>query len=106
SLLFYSSLGKGMPATKSVSYSEFLAALQDDQVETVRVTHSELVGIKKSGNKTAEPASITTPRLPAMDESWVMQELRQRHIQIIAEPQKTSGWTGLLAWLFPILMIV
>jgi cell division protease FtsH len=105
-LIFYASLGKGIPATKSVSYSEFLAALQDGQVETVRVTNSELVGVKKSDDKATEPASITTPRLPAMDESWVMQELRQRHIQIIAEPQKTNGWTALLVWIFPVVMVV
>ena len=75
-------------------------------MDTVRVTNSELIGIVKTADKAAEPASITTPRLPTMDESWVMQELMERHIQIIAEPQTTNWWSGILAWLFPMVMIL
>ena len=105
-MIFYAGLANRAPVTKHVSYSDFLAAIQDGKVETVRVTNSELIGAMKGADKAAEPASITTPRLPTMDESWLMQELRERHIQIIAEPQTTNWWSGLLAWLFPILMIL
>jgi cell division protease FtsH len=40
-----------------------------------------------------------------MDESWLMQELRARRIQIIAEPATSDSWTGVL-WILPLLMIV
>ena len=86
-LILYASLGNQPPAAKRVSYSEFLTAIQDGKVDTVRITNSELIGATKSADKATEPASITTPRLPTMDESWLMQELRDRHIQIIAEFQ-------------------
>ena len=105
-LILYASFANRVPPTKFVSYSEFLTAIQDGKVESVRVTNSELIGAMKSVDKATGPASITTPRLPAMDESWLMQELRERHIQIIAERQTTNWWGGILAWLFPIVMIL
>ena len=105
-LIFYVSAYNRVPAAKHVSYSEFLTAVQDGQIDTVRVTNSELVGVKQGSDKAAALSAITTPRLPSIDESWLMQELRERHIQIIAEPQTGGWWSGVLAWLFPILMIV
>jgi cell division protease FtsH len=105
-LLFYLNFGSRVPATKQVSYSEFLTAVQNGQLETVRVTNTELVGTGKNTETEKAPPSITTPRLPATDESWLMQELRDRRIQIIAAPQSPAFWTGLLVWVFPILMIV
>src|ERR1051326_8940021 len=35
-----------------------------------------------------------------------MQELRQRNIQIIAEPQSANWWNSLLVWIVPIMMIL
>jgi cell division protease FtsH len=105
-LIIFSSLTNRTPANKHVTYSEFLTEIQNGSVETVRVTNSELVGVIKGGEKSGAAASLVTPRLPAMDESWLMQELRERKIQIIAEPQTTNWWSGLLAWIFPIAMIV
>jgi cell division protease FtsH len=87
-------------------YSEFLTAVQGGKIETVRVTNSELVGIVRGTGKTEVPQSITTPRIPAADESWLFQELREKEIQIIAEPQTAKWWDGLIFWLFPILMVV
>jgi len=105
-IILYVSFGNIPSANKHVSYSEFLAAIQDGKLEAVRVTNTELVGILKGIDKAKEPATLATPRLPSMDESWLMQELREKHIQIVADPQTTSPWSGLLAWLFPIVMLV
>jgi ATP-dependent Zn protease len=106
-VILYASLGNiPTSASKHVSYSEFLAAVEEEKVGTVRVTNSELIGILKSTDQAKEPVLLTTPRLPAIDESWLMQELRDKHIQIVAEPQTTGWWSGLLSWLFPILMIL
>jgi len=104
--ILYGSFGNIPSAAKHVAYSEFLAAIQERKVETVRVTNTELIGILKDADKDKEPASLTTPRLPAVDESWLMQELREKHIQIVAEPQNTNWWSGLLAWLFPVVMLI
>ena len=105
-LIIFSGLTNRTTANKHVPYSEFLAEIENGNVETVRVTNSELVGVIKGGEKSGAAASLVTPRLPAMDESWLMQELRERKIQIIAEPQTTSWWSGLLTWIFPIAVII
>jgi cell division protease FtsH len=35
-----------------------------------------------------------------------MQELRQQNVQIVAEQMSDRWWTGLLGWLFPIILII
>jgi cell division protease FtsH len=103
-LVFYASFNKDAVATKHVSYSDFLAAIQDSKLESVRVTNSDLIGTFKKTDKAAAAATIATPRLPATDESWLMKELRDEHVQIIAEPQTGSWWSGILTWVLPIAM--
>ena len=105
-LIFYMSLGNQALATKHVTYSEFLTAIEDGTVEAVRVTSGELVGLIKGDAKSGATTSITTPRLPSMDESWLMQELREKRITITAEPPTTNWWTAILAWIFPIVMLL
>jgi cell division protease FtsH len=103
-ILYVSATGR-TTFTKSVTYSEFLNAIREERVETVRVTGSEFVGVMKGGKESEKPQSISTPRLPATNESWLMQELRDKQIQIIAEPATTNWWATAIAWLFPIVMI-
>jgi cell division protease FtsH len=105
-LMVYASLSNRPPASKNVAYSEFVAAIQNGQVEAVRVTSSAFIGTMKVAEKSSVPTLMTTPRLPGVDESWLMQELRDRQIQIIAEPPTTNWWTGVLGWFFPIMMIL
>ncbi len=104
-LVFYASLAN-QSTTKHVSYSEFLAAIEQGKISAVRINASELTGTLKQTDKTTQASSISTPRVPAMDEGWLVKDLRDRQIQIVAEPQTTSWWSTLLAWAFPILLIV
>jgi cell division protease FtsH len=104
-LIFYAGFAT-TSTTKQVSYSEFLAAIDEGKVDAVRITNSELIGTAKQADQTVPAGSITTPRVPAMDEAWLVTELRDKHIQIVAEPQTTGWWSSLLAWIFPILLIV
>src|SRR6266702_3972991 len=105
-LILYISMGNRVPPLKQLAYSEFLTQVLNGKVDAVRVTNSQLIGVLKATDESGAKDSISTPRLPSMDESWLMQELRERQIQIIAEPQTDKWWTGLLGWLFPIMMIV
>jgi cell division protease FtsH len=103
-LIFYVSLSTPSASSKRVTYSEFLNEVTGDKIETVRVTGSELIGTLKSDGKS--PAQlISTPRLPSMDESWVMQELTERHIQIVAEPPSGMWWTSIIAWMLPLALL-
>src|SRR5579862_7166707 len=104
--VFYSGFSNDSATTKHVSYSEFLTAVQDNKLESVRVTNSDLIGTVKKADKSATPSSIATPRLPATDESLIMKELRDDHVQIIAEPQTTGWWSGIIAWVLPTAMFV
>src|SRR5262245_21084951 len=105
-LIFYISMSGPASGAKRVTYSEFLTQITDGKIEAVRVTGTEMIGTIKSDDKSKKSEFIATPRLPSMDESWVMQELRARHIQIIAEPQTGSWWTGIIVWLFPMAMLL
>jgi cell division protease FtsH len=101
-LVFYTGFNNDAVATKHASYSDFLAAVQDNKLESVRVTNSDFIGTFKKTDKTAPATAIATPRLPATDESWLMKELRDDHVQIIAEPQTGNWWSGILVWVLPI----
>src|SRR5215471_17423033 len=85
-IVFYAGFNNDSVLAKHVSYSDFLAAIQDGELETVRVTNSDLIGTLKKTDKAAPTASIATPRLPATDEAGLMKDLRDDHVQIIAEP--------------------
>jgi cell division protease FtsH len=105
-LIFYLSVGSRTPPPKQLSYSEFVNQVLNGKADSVRVTSTDLIaGLKASGETTAKE-TFSTPRLPSMDESWLMQELRQHNVEIIAEPSTDKWWAGLLAWVFPIMLIV
>jgi cell division protease FtsH len=105
-LIFYISLGDRIAPPKQHSYSDFVTQALNGKVDAVHVTNTDLVGVLKATGETSAKDTISTPRLPSMDESWFMQELRAHDVQIIAEPQTDKWWASLLVWVFPIMLIV
>ena len=105
-LVLYVSMGNRVPPPKQLSYSDFVTQALNGKIDAVRVTNTDLIGIMKATGETTAKDTISTPRLPSMDESWFMRELREHDVQIIAEPQNDKWWPGLLAWTFPILLVV
>src|SRR5215469_4539561 len=105
-LIFYASFGNRAPSPKQLSYSDFVIQALNGKADAVRVTSTDLIGVVKATGETAAKETISTPRLPSVDESWLMQELRQHNVEIIAEPSTDKWWAGLLAWFFPIMVIV
>jgi cell division protease FtsH len=105
-LILYVSVGNRVPAPKQLSYSEFVDQVLNGKADAVRVTNTDLIGVLKATGETTAKETISTPRLPSMDESWLMQELRQHNVEIIAEPSTDKWWAGMLAWFFPIMLIV
>jgi cell division protease FtsH len=104
-LIVYSSRLSTAPAPKQLSYSEFVTKVLAGNVDSVKVTNTELVAwVAVSGSGTKE--SVSTPRLPSIDESWLIKELRDKDVQIIAEPQTQNSWTNFLAWVLPMLMLL
>jgi cell division protease FtsH len=105
-LIFYVSVGSRTPPPKQLSYSEFVNQVLNGKADSVRVTSTDLIASVKASGETAAKEAFSTPRLPSMDESWLMQELRQHNVEIIAEPSGDKWWAGLLAWVFPVMLIV
>ena len=85
-LIFYLSVGNRVPPPKPLPYSEFVAQALNGKVDAVRVTNTDLIGVLKATGESGGKDSISTPRLPSMDESWLMQDLREHNVQIVAEP--------------------
>src|ERR1051326_2888742 len=85
-IVLYGAFNNESIGSKRVSYSEFLTAVENGKLENVRVTNSDFIGALKKTDNSAQTSTISTPRLPATDESWLMNELRDDHVQIIAEP--------------------
>ena len=75
-LIFYASLGNRVAPPKQLAYSDFVNQVLNSKVEAVRVTGTELIGMAKATGENTAKDVISTPRLPSMDESWLMQELR------------------------------
>jgi len=105
-LILYISVGNHVPPPRQLSYSEFVNEVLNGKADAVRVTNTDLIGVLKATGETTARETISTPRLPSIDESWLMQELRQHNIEIIAEPSGDKWWAALLGWLFPIMLIV
>jgi cell division protease FtsH len=106
SLILYTSVRSTAPAPKKLSYSEFVSQVESGRVDTVTITNSEMIAVLKGTADSKAKEVISTPRLPTMDESWLIKEIRDKPVQLIAEPQTEKWWTGLVAWLFPIIMIM
>jgi cell division protease FtsH len=104
-LIVYASVGQRPPSPKTVAYSEFLTAVREDKLESVRVTDSQFIGILKGTDDHPVAESIATPRMPQTDESWLIQDLQDREIKIISQPSSSNWWTSLVGWLFAMFML-
>ena len=105
-LIMYVSAGQRQPPPKPVAYSEFLTAIREGKLDSVRITDSQLIGILKGTDDHPVAESVVTPRMPQTDESWLIQDLQDREIKIIAQPASTNWWSALLGWLFPVFMVL
>jgi cell division protease FtsH len=103
-LIAYFAFTSASPASKQVTYSEFLEAIEDETFESVQITDTELMGTPKASEE--EAISIVTLRPPKMDDSWLLDELRNRNIKIVARPQATNWWTGLLPFWILVLFLI
>ncbi|MGA8597561.1 MAG: ATP-dependent zinc metalloprotease FtsH [Bryobacteraceae bacterium] len=89
-------------ATRTVSFSDFLAAIDDNRLSQVEITPSELIGTLKSqpGKKKAEPQFITATRLPGMSEAPLLNELESHKVKIVGRMESSHPFLSVLvAWL-------
>jgi len=83
-----------------LKYSEFLEAVQQEQVRNVRIDGLNINGTFLSGEH------FETVR-PALLDEGLMPELRKHQVEVeAAKPEQQSLWTQLLVACFPILIII
>jgi len=84
-------------------FSQFLKAVEDDQVATVTMVGHEITGTLKT---TTAGNGSDKFRTYAPDYQGLANELNKKNIQIIAKPETTSPWAALLYSWAPILLMI
>lgn len=95
-------------ASRTVSFSDFVAAVDAGHLDQVEITPNEFIGLVKSepGKKKAPPQFITATRLPGMDESSLLKDFEAHHVKIVGKMQSSHPLLSLLvAWL-PFLLLI
>jgi len=89
-------------STKSVSYDEFVAAIETGRLAEVNITDRELIGLVK-GSPKDNPNIIRTTRVPQMDESRLLDILQNAKVKFSGEITVRPWWADLLlSWIVPI----
>jgi len=91
------------PQPKTVSYSEFVAAVKADRLVEVSITERQLIGVPKQEPGKARPVLLVATRLPGIDETPLVRELEARNVKISGRIQIRPWWIEfLLSWVLPI----
>ncbi|MDA5094003.1 ATP-dependent zinc metalloprotease FtsH [Aliiroseovarius sp. KMU-50] len=89
--------GQSSMASSTVSYSEFVAALEGDQVQSATMDGEELTYQASDGK-------LYTTVLPA--DAEVTNQLLAKGVEVKAEPQQQSGFMSLISLLLPVLLLI
>ena len=93
------------PAT-DLSYNEFVDEIRAGHIAEVQVGDLKYVGKFKSGVKNPnEPQTISTGRLPGIDDRALIDEMQKQNVRMYGRMQSQGWWMLLLPWLLPILII-
>ncbi len=84
-------------AESSISYSEFLAKVEDNSIEEAVIQGQELTAIDTAGHK----YRIYTPQDPEL-----IKILRSKRVRIKAKPPTESPWYNILISWFPMLVLI
>ena len=92
--------------TTDVSYNDFANEIRAGHIAEVQVGEIKYIGKFKTGvRKANEPQSVSTGRLPGIEERPLIEEMEKQNVVIYGRVQTPGWWTLLLPWLLPILLI-
>src|SRR5579862_5740873 len=93
-------------ATQWVSYNDFRKEVRAGHIADVDMGVTKYVGKFKPGIKDAKaPPTISTGRLPGIDDRSLLDDMEKQNVQIYGHIQSESWWVALMPWLLPILLI-
>jgi cell division protease FtsH len=103
-IMLYSYLQQGTqpsgPAAQ-VSYSSFRDLLDENKVTAVTMRGDELQAtLTRPVEIAGREVAVVTSRLPPVEDSQLLPDLKARGVEITAEPEPETGWFGaILPWL-------
>jgi cell division protease FtsH len=95
-------------APQHVAYSEFLNQARNGQFSSIQITDTEFIGTMKGNPSTpgGTAKTVSTVRPPDMDESWLLQDLTAKGIEITVT-RKSPGFTeNFMVWILPLLLFL
>ena len=97
-VLLFNLFQRPTPAREKLSYTDFLARVEQGQVVSVTIQGNNVQGLSAEGR----PFSTYTP-----DDPQLLPVLREKGIKILAKPEDDSPWymTVLVSW-FPMILLV
>ncbi len=99
-LVFVFSNFNQQQATKSLNYSEFVAAVENGDIKKVKIDGLTIAGEKLNGDK------FQTVRPPVQDNDLMPSLLDKKVVVEGAAPEQQSVWMQLLVASFPVILIV
>ncbi|MFP5430788.1 MAG: ATP-dependent zinc metalloprotease FtsH [Gammaproteobacteria bacterium] len=99
-LVFVFSNFNQQQATKSLNYSEFVAAVENGDIKKVKIDGLNIVGERLNGDK------FQTVRPPVQDNDLMPSLLDKKVVVEGAAPEQQSVWMQLLVASFPVILIV
>ena len=95
----------GAPAPEHIPYSDFLELLEEDKIAEVQIEEDRIRA--RLGPEEAEEKRVIVTRLPNVDDSKLIEDLRKKGVEFSGKQQQQSWWGPLLlSGLFPLLLLV
>ena len=101
------------PHANPISYTEFKQDVTEGKVAKIRLKGDQVTGLFNQPKKKKEAKSKKSPLpqefqtfLPSINDPSLMPLLEKNNVTIIAVPQGTSVWTGILIDLLPWVLII
>ncbi|WP_042454978.1 ATP-dependent zinc metalloprotease FtsH [Simiduia agarivorans] len=91
----------GTSAKEELPYSDFVMAVQSDQVREVNISGQSIDGLRQDGTR------FLTVRPPFIDDGGLMKDLLNHRVKVSVEkPEQAGFWQQLFFASFPILLII
>jgi cell division protease FtsH len=92
--------------TAEVSYDEFANEIRAGHIAEVQIGDAKYLGKFKPGiKKSNETQTISTGRLPGIDDRALVDEMQKQSVRIYGKAESQSSWPLVLSWALPILLI-
>jgi cell division protease FtsH len=99
--------GSKVSQAQEVSYSAFLSEVRAGHVSDVRIDEQRFVAkLKIDPGKKDTAKEISTERLPAMDETPLLQDLEAQGVAFSGHTAVVSWWSSVLPWVVTILIFL